>query len=44
MSAEERNRQVPHGQQIWTARRGLRRMLEHDWEHMQEVRGRLNAK
>ncbi len=44
MTADERNRQVPHGQQVWTARRGLRRMLEHDWEHMQEVRARVGGK
>jgi uncharacterized damage-inducible protein DinB/predicted RNase H-like HicB family nuclease len=41
MTADERNRRVPHGQLTWTARRGLRRALEHDWEHLQELSRRL---
>lgn len=41
MTETERTQQVPHGQTIWTAHRGLRRMLEHNWEHMQEIRSRL---
>ncbi len=41
MSETERTQQVPHGQLTWTARRGLRRMLEHDWEHLQEISERL---
>ncbi len=37
----ERTRSVPHGQVTWTARRALRRMLEHEWEHMLEIAARL---
>ena len=42
LTEEERARRVPHGQQTWTARRGLRRALEHEWEHFEEIRARLN--
>lgn len=41
MTAVERNQHVDHGQRVWTARRGLRRALEHDWEHLQELSRRL---
>ena len=41
MTASERNQPVKHGQKMWTARRGLRRALEHDWEHLQELSRRL---
>lgn len=41
MTEAERQAQVPHGQVTWTARRGLRRMLEHTWEHYQEIAARL---
>lgn len=41
MTETERVRLVPHGQVTWTARRGLRRMLEHEWEHLLEVRRRV---
>lgn len=41
LSAEERALGVPHGKMIWTARRGLRRLLEHNWEHLMEIRTRL---
>jgi len=41
MSAEERSRSVPHGQVVWTARRGIRRTLEHEWEHLLEIANRL---
>lgn len=41
MSAIERNQPVNHGQRMWTACRGLRRALEHDWEHLQELSRRL---
>jgi hypothetical protein len=27
----------------WTAHRALRRMLEHGWEHLQEISHRLEA-
>ncbi|MDE3090714.1 MAG: type II toxin-antitoxin system HicB family antitoxin [Chloroflexota bacterium] len=38
LSAAERQQHVKHGQVTWTARRALRRMLEHDWEHLLELR------
>jgi hypothetical protein len=31
---------VPHGKVLWTARRAIRRMLEHSWEHLEEMRRR----
>lgn len=37
LTEEERTRTVQHGQEAWTARRGLRRALEHQWEHLDEV-------
>jgi len=37
LTPEERSRSVPHGELTWTARRALRRMLEHPWEHIQEI-------
>jgi len=37
LTPEERQQQVPHGQVTWTARRCLRRMLEHNWEHLVEI-------
>lgn len=40
-SDAELNAQVPHGQTIWTAYRTLRRLLEHNWEHCEEIRERL---
>ena len=44
LSDIERTQAVAHGQTIWTARRGVRRMLEHQWEHLQEIRERLGLK
>ena len=41
LSEEERSKQVPHGQVTWTARRCLRRTLEHEWEHLREIAARL---
>jgi predicted RNase H-like HicB family nuclease/uncharacterized damage-inducible protein DinB len=41
LTEEERTAQVPHGQTTWTARRCLRRMLEHHWEHLQEMSKRI---
>lgn len=35
--------QFQRGQLTWTARRGIRRMLEHEWEHMMEIEARLEA-
>jgi predicted RNase H-like HicB family nuclease len=43
MTTEERRRQVQHGQSLWTARKMLRRVLEHEWEHHEEIRTRLGA-
>jgi predicted RNase H-like HicB family nuclease/uncharacterized damage-inducible protein DinB len=41
MTEAERTLPVPHGQVTWTARRGLRRMLEHTREHVLEINQRL---
>jgi uncharacterized damage-inducible protein DinB/predicted RNase H-like HicB family nuclease len=41
LTASERKQWVKHGQITWTARRALRRLLEHDWEHLQELSDRL---
>ena len=43
LTESERSQPIPHGQVIWTARRGMRRMLEHQWEHLQEMYDRLGA-
>lgn len=43
MNVEERRRQIQHGQSLWTARKMLRRVLEHEWEHHEEIRARLGA-
>lgn len=40
-SDAELNAQVPHGQTLWTAYRTLRRLLEHNWEHCEEIRERM---
>lgn len=37
LTEAERGQWVRHGQVTWTARRALRRMLEHDREHLLEV-------
>lgn len=41
LSSAERSALLPHGQVIWSARRGLRRTLEHQWEHLREISNRL---
>jgi len=41
LTPSEREMSVPHGQVTWTARRALRRMLEHSWEHLDEISHRL---
>ncbi|HEX7593106.1 MAG TPA: DinB family protein [Anaerolineae bacterium] len=41
LTAAERKQWVKHGQVTWTARRALRRSLEHDWEHWLELSDRL---
>jgi len=43
LNEEERRKHIPHGQVTWTARRALRRMLEHAWEHRQEIAVRLGS-
>lgn len=40
-SDTELNAQITHGQTLWTAYRTLRRLLEHNWEHCEEIRERL---
>jgi predicted RNase H-like HicB family nuclease len=42
LTAAERKQLVKHGQVTWTARRAFRRLLEHDWEHLQEISERLS--
>lgn len=42
LTEAERRQSIPHGQVTWTARRALRRMLEHAWEHHVEISTRLN--
>ena len=39
----ERSAVIPRGQMIGSVRRTLRRALEHGWEHLQEIRTRLEA-
>ena len=41
LTAEERSQQIVHWKRIWTARKVLRRMLEHEWEHLVELSERL---
>jgi predicted RNase H-like HicB family nuclease/uncharacterized damage-inducible protein DinB len=42
LTETERSQPIPHGQVTWTARRALRRMLEHTWEHLLELSRRLD--
>jgi len=39
----ERSQAVEHWKQTWTARKALRRMLEHEWEHRVELSERLGS-
>ena len=41
LSDDELIGKFQHGQITWTARRGIRRMLEHEWEHLMEIEARL---
>jgi len=41
MSKEERSAVIMRGQSRWSARRAVRRMLEHGWEHYVEIADRL---
>ena len=43
LSVDERTNFVSRGPVTWTARRVLRRMLEHDWEHLQELAQRVEV-
>ncbi|HJW83345.1 MAG TPA: hypothetical protein VJ754_03475 [Anaerolineae bacterium] len=42
LTPEERTRAVEHWKQTWTARKVIRRMLEHEWEHLVELSERLS--
>lgn len=42
LTEDERTRPVPHGAVTCTARRAMRRMLEHPWEHLREIVARLD--
>lgn len=41
MTPDERSYSRQAGQQIWTARKMVRRMLEHGWEHFREIAARV---
>lgn len=41
LTDDERKQLIPHGQVMWSARRCMRRMLEHGWEHLLEISERL---
>lgn len=41
VTPEIRATQIHRGEKLWTARRGLRRALEHPWEHLREMQRRL---
>ena len=43
LTAIELEQQTQRGQVLWTARRMFRRLLEHSWEHMQEITHRLDS-
>ena len=40
LSAADLARTFQRGQSYWTAHKGLRRLLEHCWEHLREVEAR----
>lgn len=42
MTEGERTGTVQRGQVTWTARRALRRILEHPWEHLMEILERID--
>ena len=44
MTAQERREVIMRGQQQWSARSGMRRMLEHGWEHYTEIAQRLGKR
>jgi hypothetical protein len=43
MTDEERSEVIQRGQNPWSARSAVRRMLEHGWEHYVEIAERLGA-
>lgn len=43
MTDAERGQSVQRGQVTWSAKRALRRLLEHPWEHMLEIAERLGT-
>ena len=43
LTAIELEQQTQRGQVLWTARRMFRRLLEHSWEHMQEITHRVDS-
>lgn len=43
MPDEDLNKVTQRGEKRYTARRGLRRALEHPWEHLREIQRRLEA-
>ncbi len=43
LTETERKQLVAHGQVTWSARRALRRMLEHNWEHLLEIAERSGS-
>jgi len=43
LTPAERSQVVEHWKQTWTARKALRRMLEHEWEHLLELCERFGS-
>ncbi len=43
LTAIELEQQTQRGQVLWTVRRMYRRLLEHSWEHMQEITHRVDS-
>jgi predicted RNase H-like HicB family nuclease/uncharacterized damage-inducible protein DinB len=41
MTPPEREQVVNRGKEVWTARKSFRRLLEHEWEHLLEIAGRV---
>lgn len=41
LSPEELSHSIVHWKETWTARKTLRRMLEHEWEHLVELKERI---
>ncbi|MBI3287213.1 MAG: hypothetical protein HYZ68_04110, partial [Chloroflexi bacterium] len=43
LDSQERTRVTLHAEEEWTARKIFRRILEHEWEHRQQIRELLQA-